>query len=113
MRKCLRCDAEMTEGFVLMQELSVLLEIKLADDVNSLNKFGDLRAAVCPKCGEVSLYTQNEDLLDAEEEESIPCPDCGYPVYSDESFCAHCGKKIKRENTSEKKLEKSWFFRRK
>lgn len=110
MRKCVRCDAEMTEGFVLMQELSVLQAVVLADDRNSLNKFGSLRAAVCPKCGEVSLYTEEEELLDDEEEYEL-CPDCGYPVYEDETFCANCGKKIKKESSSEKKAEKPRFFR--
>ena len=121
MRKCLRCGAEMTEGFVLMQELNFLLEIKLADDENALNKFGGLRAAVCPKCGEVSLYTVNKDLVEEEEEEEPdPCPDCGYPVYSDETFCANCGKRMKREpaekkngNETDKKPEKKGLFRRK
>lgn len=95
MRKCLRCGEEMTEGFVLMQELSVLLEIKLADDENALNKFGSLRAAVCPACGEVSLYTENGDLVEQKEEEPfLLCPDCGFPVYRDEEKCAHCGRKM-------------------
>lgn len=97
MRKCLRCGTEMTEGFVLMQELSLLLEIKLADNENSLNKFGDLRAAVCPKCGEVSLYSENSDLIEAEEEACTFCPACGFPVYPDEQFCSNCGQKKKEE----------------
>lgn len=95
MRKCLRCGREMTEGFVLMQELSVM-EVKLTDDENILNKFGSLRAAVCPACGEVSLYSENEDLLEEKDEgQYINCPHCGYPVYEDETACGHCGKKKK------------------
>jgi len=87
----------MTEGFLLMQELS-MMDITLTDDENPLNKFGNLRAAVCPHCGEVSLYSENEDLL--EEKEELPyqsCPRCGYPVYADEKFCAHCGKRCHAE----------------
>lgn len=85
----------MTEGFVLMQALSVW-EIKLTDDEDALNKFGKLRAAVCPQCGEVSLYSENEDLVEEESEEEgeyTLCSSCGYPVYEDEKSCAHCGKK--------------------
>ena len=102
----------MTEGFVLMQELSVLQSIALADDENALNKFGGLRAAVCPKCGEVSLYTEDEELL--AEEEPVLCPDCGYPVYSDELFCAHCGRKMEEEIKSgiPEKTQKKGFFHR-
>ncbi len=98
MRKCLRCGEEMTEGFVLMQEFAVLLEIKLADDENSLNKFGALRAAVCPACGEVSLYSENKDLLDEKPEEPyVLCPECGFPVYEDEACCSHCGRNMRKK----------------
>lgn len=91
MRKCLRCGSDMTEGFVLTHEFSVL-EIQLTDDEDVLNKFGNLRAAVCSHCGEISLYTENEDLLEeADEEKFIACPKCGYPVYDDEKCCGHCG----------------------
>lgn len=97
MRKCLRCGTEMTEGFTLMQELSVIQSIALADSDNSFNKFGDLRAAVCPKCGEVSLYTENDELVEEDEGEYVLCPACGYPVYEDENFCSNCGKKRKKK----------------
>ena len=97
MRKCIRCGAEMTEGFVLMQELAFLQSITLAAADNSLNKFGDLRAAVCPKCGEISLYTENDELVEEDEGEYVLCPECGYPVYEDETFCANCGKTVKEK----------------
>lgn len=91
----MRCGAEMTEGFVLMQGLSVF-GVKLVDDENSLNRFGGLRAAICPKCGEVSLYSENAELLEEEKQYRL-CPFCGYPVYDDETACANCGKRSKPE----------------
>lgn len=98
MRKCIRCGAEMTKGFTLKSSFALLQEIELVDDECTFNRFGSLRVAVCPVCGEVSLYTDNEELLDIPQNSFVNCPKCEFPVYEDQRFCPHCGHKNKNYN---------------
>lgn len=64
MRKCPRCDVEMMEGFCLRSYRD--------PGPVSLHKMGKLfgsevdylRAAVCPECGELSIYLPNAKLLE-------------------------------------------------
>lgn len=61
MRKCPRCDVEMREGFMLRANRQPV-------ELNKTGKlFGGvdwLSAAVCPECGEVSIYIPNAALLE-------------------------------------------------
>ena len=63
MRKCLRCGADMIEECGLRESggasgIVVTDSMKLFADV-----VGKLHAAVCPACGEVSMYLENTDKL--------------------------------------------------
>ena len=42
------------------------------------------------------MYVDDEDAVDSygfddEENEVLPCPSCGLPVYEDAERCPHCG----------------------
>ena len=61
MRKCLRCDVEMREGFLLRADrptVGLYVTGKVFGEVDWL------KAAVCPECGEVSIYLPNPALLE-------------------------------------------------
>ena len=58
MRKCLRCDEIMIEDYMLKTEnLTSISSVVLGkgNGVFSDNK-GKIKAAVCPKCGEISIF---------------------------------------------------------
>lgn len=62
MRKCLRCNAEMVE------DLDVKVDMQgYGIKITRKGVFGDTvqkpRVAVCPQCGEVSLYLEDLDKL--------------------------------------------------
>ena len=67
MRICKQCDCEMLEGFDIKIE-GKEYGIKISKDTGDFfGIFTDSRikpkVAICPKCGEVSLYIENiEDL---------------------------------------------------
>ena len=66
MRKCLRCDTEMQEGYALYDE-SFHGRVLLGKEKNFFPKIqGKLRSAVCPEWGYTALYVENsakgEDL---------------------------------------------------
>ena len=62
MRQCIRCKAEMVEDLTLR---------KTGDGAGlyvATNKFfakylGKVKAAVCPECGEISIYLDDTDKL--------------------------------------------------
>ena len=54
MRKCIRCDTEMLEGLDIKEPMySSVLRVVRPGTTGTLprNYFGDVKAAVCPKCG--------------------------------------------------------------
>lgn len=67
MRLCVRCQTEMVEGCKLR-------ESRQGYDVGIINtraggfapSLGKTRVAVCPQCGEVSIYIENPGSLLAE-----------------------------------------------
>ena len=66
MRKCLRCGAEMVEDCGVRQSDNAC-GIVIMDSERFFAKTVDrLKAAVCPECGEVSLYIENMDKLKAD-----------------------------------------------
>lgn len=58
MRKCPRCDVEMTEGYALYGSDSHW-RLMLAEDKKWFPKeIGRLSCAVCPECGYVELFVE-------------------------------------------------------
>lgn len=57
MRACVRCGAEMQEGFTFTGGGGNVLRQK-----GLSLKAVYPKAALCPKCGEISLYVDEEDL---------------------------------------------------
>ncbi len=66
MRKCLRCNTEMVDGYQLeVSNLSAVGKILLAKGSNifSSKELGKVSVSVCPSCGEISLYFDNTDKI--------------------------------------------------
>ena len=57
MRKCIRCGAEMQEGFTFTGGFGNVIRKKGLGFKAVYPK-----AALCPKCGEVSIYVEEESL---------------------------------------------------
>ena len=64
MRKCLRCGAEMKEDCAILVGQTAW-GITLAAKPNALfgGRIGEPRVAVCPECGEVSMYLTDVSQL--------------------------------------------------
>ena len=64
MRNCLRCGAEMQEGCKVKVE-GAGYGVVLSTQENKLfsGRIGKPRVAVCPVCGEVSIYLEDVDKL--------------------------------------------------
>lgn len=66
MRKCIRCDAEMVEGLDIRDTMySTILRVTRPGTSGQLpkNYFGDVKAAVCPKCGYLETYLSSLDKI--------------------------------------------------
>lgn len=64
MRKCIRCQTEMIENCDIKVE-GALYGIVIAKGENIFSKrIGKPKIAVCPKCGEISIYIQTPEMLD-------------------------------------------------
>ncbi|MFQ8706922.1 MAG: hypothetical protein ACLR9T_12755 [Thomasclavelia sp.] len=66
MRKCQRCNTEMIEeyGLKISSINAGVAPVLLSKGQGVLtNEFGKIKAAVCPNCGEVSLYTEDKKIL--------------------------------------------------
>ena len=60
MRICKQCNSEMIEGFnVKMDGAGYGIKIVKTDEVIIPISIGKIKACICPKCGEVSLYIDN------------------------------------------------------
>ena len=64
MRKCLRCQTEMVENCAIKVE-GAGYGIVMAADSRRLfaNRIGKPKVAICPNCGEVSIYVENVENL--------------------------------------------------
>lgn len=64
MRNCLRCGAEMQEGCTVKVE-GTGYGVVLSTEENKLfsGRIGKPRVAICPQCGEVSIYLKDTDRL--------------------------------------------------
>ena len=66
MRKCIRCDTEMLEGLDIKEPMySSVLRVVRPGTTGTLprNYFGDVKAAVCPKCGYLETYLSRLDKI--------------------------------------------------
>ena len=60
MRKCHRCDIEMQEGFAIQASGVLFGGIEITRGTGLLAKsIGKSKVAICPVCGEISLYIGN------------------------------------------------------
>ena len=64
MRKCIRCGAEMREDCAIKVE-GAGYGIVLPSDAGKLfgGRIGQPRVAICPECGEVSIYLDDVSKL--------------------------------------------------
>lgn len=63
MRKCLRCGSEMVEGCDIKVD-GAAYGIKIANGTGVFaNRIDKPKVAICPACGEVSLYIENISSL--------------------------------------------------
>ena len=62
MRTCLRCGKEMIEGYTIREE-SDAAQIQLVESDELLAKRIEPKVAVCPSCGEVSVYIDHIEKL--------------------------------------------------
>ena len=66
MRKCIRCDTEMLEGLDIRESNSAaILRVTRPETSGMLprNNFGNVKAAVCPKCGYLETYLSRLDRI--------------------------------------------------
>ncbi len=64
MRKCIRCGAEMKEGCQIMSEFSIYGIVLSKDEDKMLRgRLGRPKVAICPECGEVSMYVDDVEKL--------------------------------------------------
>ncbi|MCO1600215.1 nucleic acid-binding protein [Desulfosporosinus nitroreducens] len=63
MRICRQCQCEMLEGFDIKVE-GAAYGIKIAKGTGIFaNRIEKPKVAICPKCGEISLYVENIDEI--------------------------------------------------
>ena len=64
MRLCLRCQTPMVEDCDIKQELSgYRLTVSNKTNVVFAGRIGPPCVAICPKCGEISLYIEDVSKL--------------------------------------------------
>lgn len=63
MRECIRCRTEMVEGCDLKVQGAGYGIVLTDSEKIFANRLGKPKVAVCPKCGEVSIYFEDVDLL--------------------------------------------------
>lgn len=65
MRKCLRCDEVMVEDYMLKTEnLTAQASVVLGKGSGVFsNTKGKIKASVCPKCGEISIFFDKLDKI--------------------------------------------------
>ena len=64
MRKCIRCGSEMKENCTIKVE-GAGYGIVMSSDANKLfgGRMGNPKVAICPECGEVSIYVSDTKNL--------------------------------------------------
>lgn len=63
MRRCKQCENEMIKGFnIKVEGGSYGIKISKGDGVFA-KRLGKPKVAICPKCGEISLYIENPNQI--------------------------------------------------
>ena len=64
LRKCIRCGNEMKENCGLKVK-GASYGIVMTSDEKKLfsDRIGEPKVAICPECGEVSIYVENVEVL--------------------------------------------------
>lgn len=62
MRKCIRCEVEMTENFDVKVE-GAAYGLQITKPGIFKKNLGKVHAAICPKCGYVELYVEDTTKL--------------------------------------------------
>ncbi|MBP3414815.1 MAG: nucleic acid-binding protein [Clostridia bacterium] len=64
MRKCIRCGEEMKEGCAIRVEgAGYGIVMSTNEKAKIKGRIGIPKVAICPKCGEVSIYVENVEKL--------------------------------------------------
>lgn len=67
MRKCVRCGNEMKEGYGLKIDsvmMAGMAPVQLSKGVGIFSEEVEkVKVAVCPECGELSIYIENLDKI--------------------------------------------------
>lgn len=63
MRVCVRCQSEMIEGCDLKVQGAGYGVILASSEKIFANRLGKPKVAICPKCGEVSIYIEKPEKL--------------------------------------------------
>ena len=63
MRKCIRCGADMVENCAVRQSDNACGIVIMESDKLFAKTVGKPKAAVCPVCGEVTLYIENPEKI--------------------------------------------------
>lgn len=64
MRKCIRCGTEMKENCTIkVQGVAYGIVMSTEKDKLFAGRIGEPRVAICPKCGEVSIYIEDVSKL--------------------------------------------------
>lgn len=64
MRKCVRCQTDLVENCSIKVEGAGYGIVMATDDKRLFpNRIGKPRVAICPNCGEVSIYIEHVDAF--------------------------------------------------
>ena len=64
MRECIRCGEQMKEGCTIRVEGSATgIIMSTKENAMFSGRIGYPKVAICPKCGEVSIYVENVEKL--------------------------------------------------
>lgn len=64
MRKCIRCGTAMMENYAIKIEGAGYGIVMATDDKKLFPKrIGKPKVAICPQCGEISIYMENTENL--------------------------------------------------
>lgn len=63
MRKCIRCGSEMREECAIRQQDNACGLVIVKGGGIFGRTVGKVKAAVCPECGEISLYVEETEKL--------------------------------------------------